>query len=61
MTIDTKKHRRAQRFFYHACLQHLADNNRTWAILMDTDEYLVLDSANIPNVSDRLLQPSGAT
>ena len=60
MSIDTKKHRRAQRYFYHACLENLWEKNRTWAILMDTDEYLVIDSVHVPNVSQRLLQPGAA-
>lgn len=60
MSIDTKKHRRAQRFFYYSCIKHLHEKNRTWAILIDTDEYLVLDSNNIPDVHDKLQKPGAA-
>lgn len=34
MSIDTKKHRRAQRFFYDSWIKHLHEKNRTWAILI---------------------------
>ncbi|CAJ1968764.1 unnamed protein product [Cylindrotheca closterium] len=60
MSIETKKHRRAQRYFYHACIQHLHQMNRTWTLLIDTDEYLILDSSNIPNVPERLQTPGAA-
>mmetsp|Transcript_23927 Transcript_23927/g.58478 ORF Transcript_23927/g.58478 Transcript_23927/m.58478 type:complete len:325 (+) Transcript_23927:519-1493(+) len=60
MQLDTKKHRRAQRFFYHSCIRHLHEKNRTWAILIDTDEYLVLDSKYIPDVPEKLQKPGAA-
>ncbi|CAJ1963948.1 unnamed protein product [Cylindrotheca closterium] len=55
-----KRFHSGQNMFYHACLGHLQQHNRTWTVVIDTDEYLSLDSANVPNVTDRLLEPGAA-
>jgi len=44
---DSKKsvsiHRYRQRYFYQNCIQHLHRNKATWTMLIDADEYLVIN------------------
>ncbi len=37
------RHRYRQKVFYKSCLQQLHDENRSWTILVDSDEYLVFN------------------
>lgn len=42
-SLGTTMHRRRQKSFYARCLQTLKEENRTWVLLIDTDEYLSLN------------------
>lgn len=41
---STKMHRWRQRAFYAKCLKTLKNENQTWTMLTDTDEYLTLNT-----------------
>jgi hypothetical protein len=49
-----------QRDFYRKCAFHMKSHNRTWTAWIDTDEFVVLDSRLVKNVTQRLQQPGAA-
>lgn len=39
--LEISNHRYRQRIFLNSCMKHVRDNNRTWVMHIDTDEYIV--------------------
>jgi len=59
-------HRKRQVRFIHQCLRHLKNQNRTWTLLIDSDEYLQFNgpvgrnNTNVTKVPYRSVQERGA-
>jgi len=59
-------HKKRQKRFISHCLRHLRNQNRTWTILIDSDEYLQfngpfgINNTNVTNVPYRSVQEQGA-
>ncbi|CAJ1940729.1 unnamed protein product [Cylindrotheca closterium] len=43
-----------QKEFYRGCLVHAQANNRTWTMVHDTDEFVVLNNKIVPNATSRM-------
>ena len=55
--IITAMHRTRQWVFYSACTKHLKAQGRKWTFYMDTDEYLTINQAILPDAIHRISQP----
>lgn len=51
-----KRFRHGQKMFVRGCLAHLKEQNRTWTIHIDTDEFLALESRRIPDARTKMKQ-----
>jgi len=49
-------HRNMQAEFFRTCFMYHQSNNRTWTLYTDTDEFLVIDSTNVANTSQKMQQ-----
>jgi hypothetical protein len=52
-------HRLSQREFYRSCFQHLQENNRTWTLVIDTDEFLGIKNQVLLDTSSVTVQKPG--
>lgn len=50
-------HRTRQWVFYNACSRHLKEHGRRWTIYIDTDEFLSINEALIPDAQERIRHP----
>lgn len=57
--FDTKKnkHRHRQGLFYHACIEHLQRQNRTWTSFHDVDEYMTINMDVVDNAKELFGKP----
>ena len=52
-----RKHRTRQNIFYTECTKFLKEQNRKWTVYYDTDEYMVINNASVPDGPQLLQQP----
>ena len=48
------KHRGRQQVFYSKCLQHFKRRNKTWVLMIDTDEYLTINQEMVTASQQRV-------
>eukprot|EP00977_Amphora_coffeiformis_P011905 scaffold2915_cov181-Amphora_coffeaeformis.AAC.4 len=53
----TAQHRTRQWLFYTSCTRHLKQHNRRWTAFIDTDEFITINEALIPDAQQRIHQP----
>ena len=56
LTSTLVRHRARQRLFYYKCMQKMKEEDRTWTLMTDTDEFL---RVNYDNVKDTGLEEYG--
>jgi Glycosyl transferase family 2 len=54
---NSERYLHTQMDFYKKCTFHMKAHNRTWTAYIDTDEFIVLDSQYVKNVTQRMQKP----